>query len=182
MRLAGLVVLLLLGGCAYPVVVEHKDYPLDWAKPAPASSGCPNLAGRYLNLGAAPGPALARWALPVTATPMAQIKIVELDGPTDGTLSLRFFAPPLPGLSDGQELGQRRWRKGEDFTCEDGWLVLSSTKLIPLGLYVTSDVVRFAPAGDRSLVVEKREKGGGVLVVLPAYVSSRIWQRYARVD
>jgi hypothetical protein len=47
---------------------------------------------------------------------------------------------------------------------------------------VTSDVVRFALAADRSLVVEKREDGGGVLVVLPAYLSYRSWQRYARVE
>jgi hypothetical protein len=49
-------------------------------------------------------------------------------------------------------------------------------------MFVTSDVVRFAPSGDRSLVVEKREDGGGVLVVLPAYISSRTWHRYARVE
>lgn len=182
MKFVVLFLLLLLAGCSYPIAVEHKDYPLDWAKPAPAVSGCPDLGGRYRNQGDTPGPFLASWALPRTATPMNQISIVELDGPREGALALRFFAPVVQGRGEPAELGSRRWQQGEDFQCVDGWLVLSKTRLIPLGIYVSSDIVRFTVATDRSLVVEKREEGGGVLVVLPAYLSYRIWQRYPRVE
>lgn len=182
MKFIGLAILLLTAGCTYPIAVEHKDYPLDWAKPMPTATGCPDLGGRFLNQGDAPGPPLARWALPQTSTPMSQIHVVELAGPKDGTFSLRFFAPLVEGRSEPRDLGQRRWQQGEDFKCEDGWLVLSKTKLIPLAVYVSSDVVRFTLASDRSLVVEKREEGGGVIVVLPAYISSRTWQRYPRVE
>jgi hypothetical protein len=182
MKLIGLCMLLLLTSCAYPIAVEHKDYPLDWPKPAPAASGCPDLGGRYRNQGDVAKMPLARWALPQTSTPMEQIQTVEIDGPRDGELLLRFFAPPVQGRSESEELGSRRWQQEEDFKCEDGWLVLSKTRLIPLAIFVTSDVVRFALAADRSLVVEKREDGGGVLVVLPAYLSYRSWQRYARVE
>jgi hypothetical protein len=182
MRLIGLLVPLLLTGCYTPIDVKHQDYPLDWVKPAPAASGCPNLGGRYLNQGHAPHVYLASLALPPTSTPMNQIDIVELDGPRNGALTLRFFAPRVQGRSEPPELGSRHWQQGEDFTCEDGWLVLSKTRVIPLGLFVTSDIVRFALAGDRSLVVEKRETGGGVVLVFPGYVSSRTWQRYPRTE
>jgi hypothetical protein len=182
MRLVGPLVLLLLTGCYTPVEVKRQDYPLDWAKPAPAASGCPTLGGRYLNQGQGPHHYLASLVLPPTSTPMSQIDIVELDGPRNGALTLRFFAPPVQGRGEPPELGVRHWQQGEDFTCEDGWLVLSKTRVIPMGLFVTSDIVRFALAGDRSLVVEKREAGGGVVLVFPGYVSSRTWQRYPRME
>lgn len=182
MRLAALLVPLLLAGCYVPVDVKHQDYPLDWPKPVPAASGCPDLGGRYPNQGDAPHLYFASLALPTTATPMSQIDVVELDGPRNGTLTLRFFAPPIQGRSELPELGVRRWQQGEDFTCEDGWLVLSKTRVIPLPAIVTSDVVRIALAADRSLLVERRESGGGVGIVFPIYMSSQKWQRHRRIE
>ena len=179
--LQGLAVVL-LAGCAYPISVEHKDYPLDWPKPAPAASGCPDLTGRYRNQGDVKMAPLARWAFPPTAKPMEQVDIVELDGPREGALTFRFFASAGKDGTELQELGSRRWQQGEDFQCEDGWLVQSKTRFVPLTAFVTTDAFRFALAADRSLVVEKREDGGGVLVVLPAYISARNWFRYLRVE
>ena len=183
MKRLAVLVAVLLTACAYPLAVEHKDYPLDWAKPAPAANGCPDLGGRYLNQGRAPGPPLARWALPQTSTPMEQIRAVELDGPREGVLSLRFFAPPAATDRNGPlELGRRQWKQGEDFNCENGWLVLSKTKVVPLTFMVGNETARFTLAADRSLVVERSEESGGVLVVLPAYLSSRDWQSYPRTE
>jgi hypothetical protein len=111
MRLVGPLVLLLLTGCYTPIEVKRQDYPLDWAKPAPAASGCPTLGGRYLNQGQGPHHYLASLVLPPTSTPMSQIDIVELDGPRNGALTLRFFAPPVQGRGEPPELGVRsRWR------------------------------------------------------------------------
>ncbi len=179
--LQGLAVVL-LAGCAYPISVEHKDYPLDWPKPAPAASGCPDLTGRYRNHGDVQKAPLAQWAFPPTAKPMEQVDIVELDGPREGALTFRFFASAGKDGTEPQELGSRRWQQGEEFRCEDGWLVQSKTRFIPLAAYVTTDTFRFTLAADRSLVVEKREDGGGVLVVLPAYISAWNWFRYPRME
>ena len=181
MKLLGVIVVAALAGCTYPLAVEHQDYPLDWPRPAAADHGCPDLSGRYRNQSDASGPALARLALPDTSTPMAQIEIVELEGPKDGTLSLKFHAPAASGRGGPLELGRRQWRQGEDFLCEQGWLILSKTKIAPLPAVVVKDAARLTLTTDGSLVVENRQDGGGLLVVFPSYMSFRNWQLYRRV-
>ncbi len=85
---------------------------------------------------------LARLALPDTSTPMAKIDFVELEGPKDGTLSLKLLAPAASGRGGPSELGRRQRRQGEDFVCEQAWLVPSKTKIAPLSASVVKDAAR----------------------------------------
>ena len=180
---AALAAFLALGGCASPVQVKHDTYPIDWPALAPATSACPDLTGRYSNADSATGKVLlARWALPSTATPLEAIPVVELDGPHDKVVTLRVLEGPIGnGATAMTERGRRQWKEGENYLCENGWLVLSDTKLLPLVVVVANTKARFTRAVDGSLIVERREEGGGVVIVVPMYVSTTNWFRYARV-
>jgi hypothetical protein len=180
-RCAGLLVAVaLLAGCTSPVEVRHNTYPIDWPALAAPATGCPDLGGRYRNADSASGRVLlARWVLPDTRTPLEVIRVVELEGPRDRVLTLRLYEAGETALV---ERGRRQWKEGEDYACDNGWLVLSNTKVIPLGLVVANTAGRFTRAQDGSLVVERREEGGGVILVVPAYLSVRDWFRFERAD
>jgi hypothetical protein len=174
----------LAAGCALlaspPIKVRHDPYPVHWPALAPPATGCPALTGRYSNADRMYGNVpLAQWVLPDTRTPLGGFSSVELDGPRDKIVAVRLYEG---SGADLVERGRYEWKEGEDYRCEDGWLVLSNTKVIPLGVIVANTTGRFTLARDGSLVVERREEGGGVVLVVPAYASIRDWLLYRRLD
>jgi hypothetical protein len=159
----------LVAGC---VSVRRDEYPPYWPALQPAQAGCPGLTGSFDNrdLDESRPTLLAKWLLQ-TADPLKQVHRVELAGPEAGALSVRFVD------GNGEELLGRDLRDGEHFACRDGWLELRQPEVVFVGI-VNRRIARFARNVRGDLVVQESDVGGGVVLVVPMYVSERNWHLY----
>lgn len=162
--------LLSLAGCAS---VEKQVYPAHWPALAPAAVGCPPLGGAYVNRGEGQvSRTLASWLIEGSTTAQANVDHVRLDGPAQGTLTVRL----LDG--QGRALAVRSWQEGAQYHCADGMLVVDRPQGLAMVGMVMSMQTRLAPAVDGSLIVEARESGGGVVIVVPYAGAYRYWSRF----
>lgn len=162
---------LMLSGCAS---VERQDYPADWPPLVPAAGGCPELSGSYANRGQGMQ-MLAAWVIEGSAQALAPIELVQFDGPASGGLDIRLLD------RQGRLLAARRWQEGTQYHCVDGKLAIDRDRGFTMVGVAMSMQARLARAGDGSLVVESREAGGGVVIVVPYLGSYRTWSRYPAV-
>lgn len=92
---------------------------------------------------------------------------------------MRFLEAPTSPGAGMTERGRRQWKEGADYVCEGGWLVRSNTTWA-LTLAANTKA-RFTRAVDGTLIIERREEAGGVVIVVPMYVSTGRWFRYTQV-
>jgi len=160
---------LLMTGCVWR---EKPEYPEYWPAVAATSADCPDLTGLFDNqdLNEEQPVLLAKWLL-VTADPLKKVHRVRLAGPEQGTLSVYFLNPA------GEVIFTRELHAGADFACKAGWLERRQPEVTFLGVIQRhkSMMVR-TTEGD--LVVEDLDTGGGVVIVVPAFASFRIWHLY----
>jgi redox-regulated HSP33 family molecular chaperone len=162
-----------LAGCAG---VERQDYPAPWPVLALAASGCPVLSGTYGNHGQGTLEAtLASWLIEGSVQAFAPVDRVHLEGPTQGRLDFRLID------QQGRLLAARSWQEGKQYRCADGMLVVDRSAGLTMVGMAMSMQARLARAVDGSLVVESREAGGGVVIVVPYAGSYRTWSRYPAV-
>ncbi len=162
--------LLALAGCAS---VEKQDYPAQWPALAPAAAGCPPLGGTYVNRGEGRvSRTLSSWLIEGSTTAQAAVDHVRLDGPAQGQLTMRL----LDG--QGRALAVRSWQEGSQYRCADGMLVVDRPQGLAMVGMAMSMQTRLAPAVDGSLIVETRESGGGVVIVVPYVGAYRYWSRF----
>ena len=170
-RCAALAPALMLAACAS---VERQDYPADWPPLVPAAAGCPVLSGSYANRGQGTQ-ALAAWVIEGSALALAPVEQVQFDGPASGGLDIRLLD------RQGRLLAARRWQEGTQYRCADGMLVLNRDSGFAMVGVAMSMQARLARTVHGSLVVESRESGGGVVIVVPYLGSYRDWSLYPAV-
>lgn len=162
--------LLGLAGCAS---VEKQDYPAQWPALAPAAAGCPPLGGTYMNRGEGTvSRTLASWLIEGSTTAQAIVDRVGLDGPAHGQMTVTLLD------RQGRVLAVRRWAEGAQYHCADGMLLVARPQGLAMVGVAMSMQARLAPAVDGSLVVETRESGGGVVIVVPYVGAYRYWSRF----
>jgi hypothetical protein len=154
------------------VHVQEDRYPEYWPVLAQAEAACPTLSGRYddRDVNEREPRRLAKWLLDTTAS-LGAVHRVELAGPVEGVLEVRFID------ADGNALLTRALQADTDFTCAQGWLVRQPAGLTVIGV-AQDHQVRFGRTVRGDLVVEDRERAGGVMIAVPLYLSTVGWHLY----
>ena len=167
-----------LAGCI------EADYPGRWPALAPASAGCPSIAGRYRNEGERAEPRgvtspvhLTGFLLPdLTASEAASIDTVEISEPAGAGGVIEIVA-----VRGGQVVSSRRLLAGqEDFECVDGCIETSSSRWAnEQGVGKQWDTDAYCRGVDGSLIVKSTSSGAGViLLVIPVGGSESNWFRF----
>lgn len=176
-----LVIAVVAPGCS-----SHGVYPVEWGGLSPAvGDSCPTLAGEFQNAGerAVPQggspqyspPNLSSYFLADTAT-AARAKRVRLTGDADEALKVELFGENIA-------LEPLILQRQEDYRCEDGWLLLESSRWMAEQVSgFESLTYRLRKADDGSLVVQVRASGVGVIFVVPVAGSSTEWHRFPPVE
>lgn len=175
----------------YPVIVaavlstgcsSHGAYPVEWGDLSPAvGESCPSLAGEFQNAGerAVPEggspqyspPYLSSYFFADTAA-AARAKRVRITGDGNEALKVELFgeaASPQPRILQRQE----------DYRCEDGWLLLESSRWVAEQVSgFESMTYRFRRANDGALVVQVSASALGVIFLVPIAGSSTEWHRF----
>lgn len=174
MNLLRALVTLCLLGLASCASIDRQDYPEGWPPLAPAATGCPLLDGTYANRGqgrvARP---LASWLIEGSALAQAPVDRVRLAGPRGGQLAVTLLD------AQGRVLAARSWAEGAQYHCADGMLLVDRPQGLTLVGVAMSLQARLAPAVDGSLVIETRETGGGVILLVPYAGAYRYWSLFA---
>jgi hypothetical protein len=136
---------LVLASC---VSIADDKYPHDWSAVQASQGTCPDLSGSYVNSGRGTPPVLlAKWILPKTTAPLAQVEQIDLAGPAKGSLTVQLTQGPRTVVA------VREWKEGSDYRCESGWLVLQleSIMIPPFGYFKGCPVCAHCrrPAGCR---------------------------------
>lgn len=134
-------------------------------------SGCSLLSGVFDNkdLNEA-GVPLTHWLIQ-TGNKLEDVQQVRFAGPDFGKLTINFID------AKGKEIYQRDFKEGSDYQCKDGWLDMQQPMLRLIGT-LNDHIARMTRAQDGSLVVQDREVSKGIVILVPAYFSSRYWHRY----
>ncbi len=173
LRRLGSLCFLGLAACAS---VERDEYPATWPPLASASSGCPVLDGTYGNRGQGRvSMPLAGWLIEGSVTALSSVGSVRFAGPANGELAVSFLD------EQGRLLAARRWREGTQYHCADGALLVDRSQGLSMVGVAMSTQVRLVPATDGSLVVETRETGGGLVLLVPYAGVYRYWSLFPAV-
>lgn len=176
-----LVAAVLSSGCS-----SHGAYPVEWGglSASPADS-CPSLAGEFQNAGerAVPQggspqsspPYLSSYFLADTAA-AARATRVRITGDANTELMVE-------ALGEAASPEPRVLQRQEDYRCEDGWLVLASSRWVAEQVSgFESMTYRFRRANDGALVVQVSASALGVIFVVPIAGSSTEWHRFPPVE
>lgn len=176
-----IVAVVFLSGCS-----SHGAYPVEWGGLSPAvADSCPSLAGEFQNAGerAVPEggspqyspPYLSSYFLADTAA-TARAKRVRITGDANAGLSVEV-------LGEAASLESHILRRDEDYRCEDGWLLLASSRWVAEQVSgFESMTYRFRKTNDGALVVQVNASAFGVILVVPIAGSSTEWHRFQPVE
>ncbi|CAM3316984.1 hypothetical protein [Halomonas lysinitropha] len=179
----------------YPVIVaavlssgcsSHGTYPVEWGGlSASPGDSCPSLTGVYRNAGerAVPEGGSPQYSPPylssyfhANSTTAVRAKRVRITGDANAELMVE-------ALDEAAPLEQRILQRQEDYLCEDGWLLLESSRWVAEQVSgFESMTYRFTRANDGTLVVQVSASALGVIFVVPVAGSSTEWHRFQPVE
>ena len=164
-------------GCSY-----HAVYPADWPSlSSGAADGCPSLAGVYRNAGerAVPKGGSPQYSPPYLSSHFfadtaaaARAVAVRISGDADAGLSVSL-------LGATALLAPRDLRRQTHYRCEDGWLLLESSRWLAENVSgFESMTYRLRKADDGALVVQVDASAVGVVFLVPVAGRSTEWYRF----
>jgi len=179
----------------YPVIVaavlssgcsSYSAYPVEWGSlSASPGNSCPSLAGEFQNAGerAVPEGGSPQYSPPYLSSyfladiaAAAQATRVRITGDANAELMVE-------ALGEGASLEPRILQRQEDYRCEDGWLLLESSRWVAEQVSgFESMTYRFRRANDGALVVQVSASALGVILVVPIVGSSTEWHRFPPVE
>ncbi len=161
----------LLASC---VEVTKPAYPDYWPALV-AQEGCPELTGSFENrdLDERAPILLAKWFLS-SSDSLARVDRVKFSFDEPGVLRFRYMT------SDGRILLDRTWREGKDYQCAQGAIEWDGDNFKFIGV-LSSIVLRLQRNARGDLVVRQAEVGGGIVIVVPLFVSDTSWHVYRQL-
>lgn len=177
-----LVIAVVAPGCS-----SHGVYPVEWGglSPAAGDDSCPSLTGVYQNAGerAVPQGGSPQYSPPyltgyffADTAAAAHAKRVRITGDASGVLTVE-------ALGEDASLEPRILQRQDDYRCEDGWLLLESSRWMAEQVSgFESLTYRLRKTHDGSLVVQVSASGVGVVFVVPVAGSSTEWHRFPPVE
>lgn len=172
-----LVVVLVAPSCS-----SHGVYPVEWGDLSPSSGdSCPSLAGVFQNAGerAVPEggspqyspPYLSSYFFADTAA-AARANRVRITGDANEELTVEL-------LGEDASLEPRILQRQAHYRCEDGWLLLKSSRWIAENVSgFESMTYRFRKTHEGAMVVQVSSSAVGVVFVVPVAGSSTEWHRF----
>ncbi len=172
-----LVVVLVAPGCS-----SHGVYPVEWGGLSPASgNSCPPLAGVFQNAGerAVPEGGSPQYSPPFFSSffftdtaAAARAKRVRITGDANAELTVEL-------LGEDASLEPRILQRQDDYRCEDGWLLLESSRWMAENVSgFESMTYRFRKTYEGAMVVQVNSSGVAVVLVVPVAGSSTEWYRF----
>lgn len=158
------------------IEVARPAYPDYWPALVARTGGCPELTGAFENrdLDEHAPILLAKWFL-LSSDSLASVDRVQFSFDEPGTLRFRYVA------SDGRILLDRTWREGKDYQCVQGAIEWHGDNFKFIGV-LSSNVLRLQRNVRGDLVVRQAEVGGGIVIVVPLYVSDTRWHVYRQLE
>lgn len=172
-----LVMVLVMTGCS-----SHGVYPVEWGSLSRGEGdGCPSLAGVYWNAGerAVPAGGSPQYSPPYLSSYFfadtaagARATRVRIRGDANAELT-------VAALGEGVSLAPRLLTQQVHYRCEDGWLLLESSRWMAEQVSgFESMTYRFRRTNDGAMAVQVSTSGVGVVFVVPIAGRSTEWHRF----
>ena len=160
----------MLASCVH---VQKHDYPDYLPALTVNAEGCPALSGTFQNRDVESSRLLAAWFVS-SKDSMASVDRLDFSAENSGAVRFRFLA------SDNQVLLDRTWHEGTEYRCANGAMEWHGESFKFIGV-VSNDLVRLQRNARGDIVIGEAGTAGGVVLVVPMYVSVRSWFVYRRV-
>jgi len=187
------------------------DYATAWDPPLLAQNDCPNIAGDYVSRPGGHEPMFIKVKQADGSTrevynprhsmnrslflfeafgvlPGEHLSITQPDDQTILVHSWKFYRELGTPWIRPRPYKQTLSLSSGDFSCVDGKVEIYGRRSCSTGMMIYVGVIGcdvqtrvLAPSVDH-LIVESRNAGGGVILVLPAFARSNRWYRHARVS
>jgi hypothetical protein len=105
---------------------------------------------------------------------MATVDRLDFTAEGSGAFRFRFLS------SDNRVLLDRTWHEGTEYRCTHGAMEWHGESFKFIGV-ISSDLVRLQRNARGDIVIGEAGKAGGIVLVVPVYVSDRSWYAYRRV-
>jgi hypothetical protein len=155
------------------VEVDKQDYPDYWPALVVNAEGCQPVSGTFQNRSIDGSNLLATWFV---SSRDSLATVDRLDFPAEGSGAFRFRFLS----SDNRVLLDRTWHEGTEYRCARGAMEWHGESFRFIGV-VSNDLVRLQRNARGDIVIREAGTAGGVVLVVPMYVSSRHWHAYRRV-
>ena len=155
------------------VEVDKQDYPDYWPALVVNTEECQPVSGTFQNRSIDGSNPLATWFVS-SKDSLATVDRLEFPVEDPGAFRFRFLSP------DNRVLLDRTWHEGKEYRCASGAMEWHGESFKFIGV-VSNDIVRLQRNARGDIVIREAGAAGGVVLVVPMYVSSRYWHAYRRV-
>ena len=105
---------------------------------------------------------------------MASVDRLDFPAENSGSFRFRFLS------ADDRVLFDRTWHEGKEYRCAHGAMEWHGESFRFVGV-VSNDLVRLQRNARGDIVIREAGTAGGIVLVVPMYLSSRSWHAYRRV-
>jgi hypothetical protein len=156
------------------VAVDKQAYPDYWPALAVNAQACPAVSGAFQNHSIdGSNLLLAAWFVS-SKDSMASVDRLDFPAENSGVFRFRLLS------SDDRVLLDRTWHEGKEYRCADGAMEWHGESFKFVGV-ISNDLVRLQRNARGDIVIREAGTAGGIVLVVPMYVSGRYWHAYRRV-
>jgi hypothetical protein len=155
------------------VEVDKQEYPNYWPARVVNAEGCTPVSGTFQNRSIDDSMPLATWFVSSTDS-LATVDRLDFPSETSGAFRFRFLS------ADGGVLLDRTWHEGQEYRCAHGAMEWHGKTFKFIGL-ASNDLVQLQRNARGDIVIREAGTSGGIVLVVPMYISGRSWYAYRRV-